>query len=595
MNTQNTPANRMDVKCKEGTRKESTGTTKAGAPLFSSDSHKKYLPNYLRVHKSSCHDHCKHGIKDLPELDRKGSSLNSFGKEVKHKDTLRVNNLDSHEARKRVGIEKTSMTVDKPNVIKQKALPQIKETRLVKEPIISKKINATGRQAIACMASKTEGNHDREMTKDVGNMMHESEIKGGSHAKVPASPLKKAPPGGRKVLKNTPTKNSTIPYENYRFKQSSLASSKIDSVAEPAKPAKGRTILRTKGRSLLPTQGSNSLKNKGYNTRTTGGITRKVEERIAKPQVPSHSSKHHGINGSISKPIVMVNPDVEDVEGKIACAIELQANSNSDGLQQRLLSSMNHELVSVTQTSLNIENDILDSPQDDSPQSECIDLSFLEPSLPEAEYLYLNCIQQESYNVTSSECSAVYDEENEEENSAITESSESELETEKTKTVSVTTKESDSRDSTISELSEVDYETETISCSCTETSMSKGRIKEGAIVHPEENLSAPYMLRFSRSITQNSEIGDCDQVGREGLLKMPTLEAVPIDLDPDMSKVALRHQVVHEKKGIQGLVNIVLEETAIKLAESRKNKVQALVEAFETAMSLQAKKLASTT
>lgn len=588
MNTQNMSANRMAVKCKEGTKRESTGTTKTGASLFSSDSHKEYLPTYLKTHKSSCHDHCKHGIKYLPELDRKASSLNSFSKEVKHKDTLRVNNLDLQETRKRVGIKKTVMNVNKPNIIKQNALPQIKETRLVKEPIISKKINATGRQAIACMASKTEGNHDREMTKDIGNMMHESETKGGSHAKEHASPLKKVPPGGHNVLKKAPTKNSTIPYENHRFKKSSLASSKIDSVTEPAKPTKGKTILKTKGRSLLPTQGSNSLKNEGYNTRTTRGITRKVEERTAKPQVPSHSSKHRdiNINGSTSKPIVMMNPDLEDVEGKIACAIELQANSNSDGLQQRLLSSMNHELVSVTQTSLNLENDILDSPQDDSPKSECIDLS-------EAEYFYLNCIQQESNNVSSSENSAVYDEENEEENSAITELSESELETEKTKTVSVTkTKESDSR---ISELSEVEYETETISCSGTKTSMSKGRIKEGAIVHPEENLSAPYMLRFGRSTTQNSEIGDCDQVGREGLLEMPTLEAVSTDLDPGMSKIAFRHQVVHEKKGIQGLFNIVLEETAIKLAENRKNKVQALVEAFETAISLQGKKLASTT
>ncbi|KAG6493524.1 hypothetical protein ZIOFF_048516 [Zingiber officinale] len=591
MNTQNMSANRMAVKCKEGTRRESTSTTKAGASLFSSDSHKKYLPNYLRAHKSSCHDHCKYGIKYLPELGCKGSSLNSFGKEVKHKDTLGANNLDLHEARKRVGIKKTAITVDKPNVVKQKALPQIKETRLVREPIISKKINATGRQAIACMASKTEGNRDREMTKDVGNMMHESKIKGGSHAKEPASALKKAPTEGLNVLKNTPTKNSVIPYESHRFKQSSLVSSKIDSVAEPVKPAKGRTIMKTKGRSLLPMESSNRLKNEGYNTITTRGITRKVEERTGKPQVPSHSSKHHGINGSTSKPIVMVNPDVEDVEGKIACAIELQANSNSDGLQQRLLSSMNHELVSVTQTSLNLENDILDSPQDDSPKSECIDLPFLEPSFPDAEYFYLNRIQQESNNVTSSEYSAVYDEENEEENSAITELSESEIETEKTKTVSVTTKESDFR---ISELSEEEYETETISSSGTKTSMSKGRI-EGAIVHPEENLSAPYMLRFRRSITHNSEIGDCDQVGREGLLELPNLEAVPTDLDPDMSQVALRHQVVHERKGIQGLVNIVLEETAIKLAENRKNKVQALVEAFETAISLQGKKLASTT
>lgn len=59
-------------------------------------------------------------------------------------------------------------------------------------------------------------------------------------------------------------------------------------------------------------------------------------------------------------------------------------------------------------------------------------------------------------------------------------------------------------------------------------------------------------------------------------------------------KVVLRHQNVEGKKQNQGLYNNVIEETASKLSQLRKSKVKALVGAFETVISLDSPREATT-
>ncbi|KAK7295427.1 hypothetical protein RJT34_18335 [Clitoria ternatea] len=58
----------------------------------------------------------------------------------------------------------------------------------------------------------------------------------------------------------------------------------------------------------------------------------------------------------------------------------------------------------------------------------------------------------------------------------------------------------------------------------------------------------------------------------------------------DTEKVVLRHQDVQVKKDGRILYNNVIEETAGKLVETQKSKVKALVDAFETVISLQEKR-----
>ncbi|GAB2299266.1 hypothetical protein Dimus_033336 [Dionaea muscipula] len=73
--------------------------------------------------------------------------------------------------------------------------------------------------------------------------------------------------------------------------------------------------------------------------------------------------------------------------------------------------------------------------------------------------------------------------------------------------------------------------------------------------------------------------------------KRRVAESITYGTKPVEEKVVLRHQDVQEKKeGQVLLLNNVIEETASKLVETRKSKVQALVGAFETVISLQDRK-----
>ena len=66
----------------------------------------------------------------------------------------------------------------------------------------------------------------------------------------------------------------------------------------------------------------------------------------------------------------------------------------------------------------------------------------------------------------------------------------------------------------------------------------------------------------------------------------PTEAVLSGRADPEPETVTLRRQDTRDKKGNMGLFNHVIEETANKLVETR-NKVKALVGAFETVISLQ--------
>ena len=66
----------------------------------------------------------------------------------------------------------------------------------------------------------------------------------------------------------------------------------------------------------------------------------------------------------------------------------------------------------------------------------------------------------------------------------------------------------------------------------------------------------------------------------------PTEAVLSGPADPEPETVTLRRQDTRDKKGNMGLFNHVIEETANKLVETR-NKVKALVGAFETVISLQ--------
>nr|XP_011464339.1 PREDICTED: uncharacterized protein LOC105351519 [Fragaria vesca subsp. vesca] len=132
-------------------------------------------------------------------------------------------------------------------------------------------------------------------------------------------------------------------------------------------------------------------------------------------------------------------------------------------------------------------------------------------------------------------------------------------------------------------------------------------IKRVSILKKELGDRQPNGVSVKRAITGSMEVDDNQTNGAKlksvkvGLRNQEKVEVSPrkvlrrkgdsVDLSngirSNSEKVVLRHQDVKGKKDDQKLLNNVIEETAIKLVETRKSKVKALVGAFETVISLQ--------
>ncbi|XP_050228777.1 uncharacterized protein LOC126677990 [Mercurialis annua] len=112
----------------------------------------------------------------------------------------------------------------------------------------------------------------------------------------------------------------------------------------------------------------------------------------------------------------------------------------------------------------------------------------------------------------------------------------------------------------------------------------KLRFRRGKVIDVKTEHNRPMRLKFR----QGRVLGENQNLKSESRRSFKRRGAEELTKDnPDSEKVVLRHQDVHGKKDAQGLFNNVIEETASKLAETRKSKVKALVGAFETVISLQ--------
>lgn len=95
----------------------------------------------------------------------------------------------------------------------------------------------------------------------------------------------------------------------------------------------------------------------------------------------------------------------------------------------------------------------------------------------------------------------------------------------------------------------------------------------------------PTRLKFRRGkILEDDE--DDQSIAKINFKKKLVEEPID-DCKTESETVTLKHQEMQEKKEAQELLNRVIEETASKLEVDRKTKVEALVGAFETVISLQ--------
>ncbi|KAK1410187.1 hypothetical protein QVD17_36722 [Tagetes erecta] len=112
----------------------------------------------------------------------------------------------------------------------------------------------------------------------------------------------------------------------------------------------------------------------------------------------------------------------------------------------------------------------------------------------------------------------------------------------------------------------------------------KLKFKRGTILEPDED-DGPTRLKFRRG--KILEEDEDDQSMAKINFKKKLVEEPIDDCKTESETVTLKHQEMQEKKEAQELLNRVIEETASKLEVDRKTKVEALVGAFETVISLQ--------
>ncbi|KAD7479480.1 hypothetical protein E3N88_02616 [Mikania micrantha] len=111
----------------------------------------------------------------------------------------------------------------------------------------------------------------------------------------------------------------------------------------------------------------------------------------------------------------------------------------------------------------------------------------------------------------------------------------------------------------------------------------KFRFRKGKILEDNED-DVPTCLKFRRGkILEDEEEQSIAKIN----LKEKIVEEATDDSKNKSETVTLKHQEMQEKKEAQELLNRLIEETASKLEVDRKTKVEALVGAFESVISLQ--------
>ncbi|EEF47809.1 uncharacterized protein LOC8284478 [Ricinus communis] len=113
-------------------------------------------------------------------------------------------------------------------------------------------------------------------------------------------------------------------------------------------------------------------------------------------------------------------------------------------------------------------------------------------------------------------------------------------------------------------------------------SFRKGKVLELCPV-----ITSPKRLKFRRR-HKDSQISKVEKIDRNFKNTGTHVDDGEISVTKsEGKKVVLKHQKIEGKKVVKNLLNNMIEETANKLAETKKSKVKALVGAFETVISLQ--------
>ncbi|XP_010936363.2 uncharacterized protein [Elaeis guineensis] len=593
------------VEPKGGERINWTGKTSSrGSPSFS-NSDAKPLPRYLQTSVKSCHDFCKYGRKHGFEGKERHSFLRrSRNNVVTGEEQNEAKALDFGERGKRpVSKPKASPMQriefsDKPKAIKNKALSATKGPGFL-EKHVSKELQtlspghkniASGKRAILAASPENEqiklksldtrGRKERQIIKQ------RSPLQTKTFLNKPKVLKQKDPSCGNEV--DACGKPGTMKEKTVLSAKKAMASVKPKllrqiSVKKPVTAAKP-VIIKPKATGPPKSIGISAKPEISLKAKKT------PEVKSASPLTPSaglasRRNREHKTSQVLGKTKVG--------EGKVLrpSTASLPAKSARNGVSNlQLTKHTNAKLATPVKGQENVENTAHDSGEKVEKAEHDIDgneektLFVIEPKEENAD---LDLMQQISDGHQTLESISLDEEEVEEPESVsgFSKSSESLFD---------------------------DVGTESNSSDELSKGEDRRRPRRTSTIHPEDNIPAPYRLKFRRGrvielqpesngprrliFRRRGVAGENPNgrlVGRRSFRRRNGMD-VSNDPNPQAQGVVLRHQDEQGKKGTQSLFNNVIEETASKLVETRKSKVKALVGAFETVISLQDSKPAST-
>lgn len=586
------------VKPEGGDRRNWTGKTPPRGLTSLSNNDGKPLPRYLQTSIKSCHDFCKYGRRH----DFEGKEKHPFLRRLRHNIVTaegqnEAKTLDFGDRGKRPASKLKASPVqriefsDKPKAIKHKALLATKGPEMLEKPVNKKsqilspgqKDILSGKQSILPTTPENEqirlkglntcDSKERGMIKRMTppqsktflnkpkvlkqkNLSHGNEVDAhGKHGPMKEKTVLSAKKGissmKPKLLKQISVKKPATAAKLVIVKQrASMPPKSIGVSAKPEVSLKAKKTPKVKSASLLtPAAGLASRRNREDKTSKSLGMSKVGEGKVLKPSTAS-----------------------------------LPAKSANDASNLQLRKYSEAKLRTPVKGQENVEKTAHDSGEKVEKAELDIDgneektLYVIEPKVENADVNFMQQISDGHHTLES----VSHDEEE------------------------VKEPESASRTSKSSESLFDDEGTESYSSDELSNGEDRRKPRRTATVHREDNTPAPYRLKFRRGTVIEPQpdsngprrlifrrrrvVGENTNghplVGRRSFRRRYGMD-VSKDPNSKAQGVVLRHQDKQGKKETQSLFNNVIEETASKLAETRKSKVKALVGAFETVISLQ--------
>ncbi|KAL5987279.1 hypothetical protein ACLOJK_038441 [Asimina triloba] len=514
-------------------RKNSTGITIIKSPLSSSNSEQKPLPRYMRTCRSSCHDFCKYGRQRAFEEEAKKSSVS---RKV-------VRNMEIPLEGQRKVKDGNVMGRKKATVIKPKAASEPK-MKLSDRPQITKKMAPSSTKKIDVTAKpaailKPKSN---PKTKPVVAMMSSP------------SSFPRASPSARRY--SDPTVPGSAGSYSEKKPLHSLGALSIGRGSGSRTVTKSPKILQKK--ELKPPTASLSP------IPSVNGLASIKRFKHGDPKLISTAKNHDKLQRYQSG---------DDIE-KTIYALEPEPGRSSLGdVEHESYSPQSSSLPSLMSLSL----PSFSSSTSVSSDGEAADT-------------------KEDVNEEKAEA-----EEREKEAAAAEEEDNDEGEEDYDSSIDGVEYSDSEQDGTKNDKGEISKGSQARSRSLMvhpadqNRSPQKLKFRRGRVINLQSEENGPRRLRFKQGRVVGDTASGKLEIGKRSLRRRELGGGSDSSAaNAKAPAVMLRHQGVQGKKEEQGLFNDVIEVTASKLAETRKSKVKALVGAFETVISLQDSKPATT-